>query len=85
LCDRLVAKRMIARVQSSANRRETYISLSGEGRRLVDRVTDRRRAEIRRIVRGIPTELTTPMVAALSAFADAAGEIPEQSWSLGWP
>jgi hypothetical protein len=24
------------------------------------------------------------LLAALLAFAEAAGEVPEQSWSLGW-
>jgi DNA-binding MarR family transcriptional regulator len=84
MCDRLVSKRLITRVQSEANRRETNISLSAAGRRLVDDVTERRRAEITKIVNRIPAKLTEPMVAALVAFADAAGEVPEQSWSLGW-
>jgi hypothetical protein len=25
-----------------------------------------------------------PVVDALQAFAEAAGEVPEQDWSLGW-
>jgi DNA-binding MarR family transcriptional regulator len=84
LCDRLVSRRLITRVQSAANRRETHITLSVKGRRLVDDVTRRRRHELRTIVRRLPAELTRPMIVALNAFADAAGEVPEQDWSLGW-
>lgn len=85
LCDRLVAKRLITRVQGVDNRRETHIALSPTGTRLVEDVTRRRRSELRAIVRRVPDDLTGPMVAALNAFADAAGEVPEQAWSLGWP
>src|SRR5262245_10375724 len=43
LCDRLVAKRLVSREQSPGNRRETVIAASRAGKRLVDRVTERRR------------------------------------------
>jgi DNA-binding MarR family transcriptional regulator len=84
LCDRLVSRRLITRVQGVANRRETHITLSVKGRRLVDDVTKRRRSELRTIVRRLPAELTQPMIVALNSFAAAAGEVPEQDWSLGW-
>jgi DNA-binding MarR family transcriptional regulator len=84
LCDRLVTKGLIGREISSASRRETTISLAAPGRRVVQEVSRRRRREIERIVARVPTELRASMVRALTAFADAAGEIPEQAWSLGW-
>lgn len=84
LCDRLVAKGLIGREVSSASRRETTISLAAPGRHVVQAVSRRRRREIERIVARVPAELRTSMVRALTAFADAAGEIPEQAWSLGW-
>lgn len=84
LCDRLVAKRLVTRTQSTDNRRETLIAASSAGSRVVDRVTELRRDEIARIVGRIPKGLRHPTVVALNAFAQAAGEIPEQSWSLGW-
>ena len=52
--------------------------------RLVAEVSRRRRAEIARIVRRMPSADRQAAVAALQAFADAAGEVPEQDWSLGW-
>jgi len=84
LCDRLVAKGLVKREPSRENRRETVISLSAKGRRLVDRVTERRRREIASIVERVSPELWGPTVVALRAFADAAGELPQQAWSLGW-
>jgi hypothetical protein len=37
-----------------------------------------------RIVRRIPVASRPQVVGVLQAFADAAGEVPEQEWSLGW-
>jgi hypothetical protein len=36
------------------------------------------------IVRRMPARDRQAAVVALQAFADAAGEVPEQDWSLGW-
>ena len=57
LCDRLVAKKLVTRTPGRDNRRETTISLSVKGRRLVDRVTVLRRREIEAIVERVPTDL----------------------------
>jgi DNA-binding MarR family transcriptional regulator len=84
MCDRLVAKKLVRRAAAKESRRETSISLTATGRRIVDRVTELRRTEIEHIVGRIPVALREPTVTALQAFATAAGEIPEQSWSLGW-
>ena len=84
LCDRLVTKDLVTRATDEGNRRETNIALKSSGRDIVDRVTSARRDEIARIVGRIPARLRQPTITALNAFADAAGEIPEQSWSIGW-
>lgn len=84
LCDRLVSKKLVRRTISRDNRRETTISLSDSGRRIVDEVTAIRRVEIGRIVGRIPAELRGPTVVALSAFSDAAGEVGDGAWKLGW-
>lgn len=84
LCDRLVAKHLVRREQSTASRREVTVDLLPAGRRLVGRVTARRRTEIEAIVGRVPSELRASVIAALGAFADAAGEVPEQAWSMGW-
>jgi DNA-binding MarR family transcriptional regulator len=84
LCDRLVARDLVSRGQREDNRRETQVTLSPGGSRIVARVTKQRRDEISHIVGRIPNNLRGPAVSALNAFAEAAGEIPEQAWSLGW-
>ncbi|MCU1398691.1 MAG: transcriptional regulator, MarR family [Acidimicrobiales bacterium] len=84
LCDRLVSKRLVRRAVSRENRRETTISLSPAGRDLVDRVTNIRRNEIAAIVARVPVQTRAAMVTALTAFAEAAGEPPINTWMLGW-
>ncbi len=84
MCDRLVSHGLVRRTIDRCNRRETVIALTPKGRDVVQRVTDVRRAEIGRIVERIPLDSRESMIAALEAFADAAGELPQHSWSLGW-
>jgi DNA-binding MarR family transcriptional regulator len=84
MCDRLVRKGLVQRRRETADRRAVRISLTAGGRALVDEVTRRRRAEIARILRRMPLADQGPVLVALRAFADAAGEVPEQAWSLGW-
>jgi DNA-binding MarR family transcriptional regulator len=84
LCDRLVAKGLVTRDHHPDNRREVVVTITPKGRTIVDDVTVARRREIATIVRRVPSELRPAMVDALQAFAEAAGEVPEQSWSLGW-
>jgi DNA-binding MarR family transcriptional regulator len=84
MCDRLVRKRLVVRRRGIDDRRVVRISLTEPGAELVSEVTQRRRAEIRRIVRRMPPASRELVVDALQAFAAAAGEVPEQDWSLGW-
>lgn len=74
MVDRLVAAGLATRDENPANRREVVVGLSRAGAELVWRVTDKRRAEIARIVRRMPAAQRDDLVAALDAFADAAGE-----------
>jgi hypothetical protein len=60
------------------------VSLTAEGIELVADVSRRRRAEISKIVGRMPSAHQASVVEALRHFADAAGEVPEQDWSLGW-
>lgn len=84
MCERLVRKRLVDRRRVSSDRRSVRLSLTPAGRQLVREVTQRRRAEIAKIVRRMPGEGRAPMLAALRAFADAAGELPAQDWAMGW-
>jgi DNA-binding MarR family transcriptional regulator len=84
LCDRLVRKGLVTREHSVSSRREVEVSLTDQGRLLVEGVTQRRRRAIAEIVRAIPPANRAALVTALGQFAEAAGEVPEQAWSLGW-
>ena len=60
------------------------VSLTASGAELVEEVSRRRRVEIAAIVERMPPTHRDRVVTALRTFADAAGEVPEQDWSLGW-
>jgi DNA-binding MarR family transcriptional regulator len=84
MCERLVRKHLVRRHRIASDRRGVRVSLTHEGRELVDEVTRLRRIEIAGILERLPAGDRRPMVAALRMFASAAGEVPEQDWSLGW-
>ncbi len=84
MCDRLVRKHLVTRRRATDDRRSVRISLTPTGGQLVADVSRRRRGEIQKIVRRIPTSQRALMVEALQEFSAAAGEVPEQDWSLGW-
>jgi DNA-binding MarR family transcriptional regulator len=84
LCDRLVRKGLVYRRTSPTSRREVEVGLREGGRRLVRTVTRRRRQAIAKIVGAIPPTHRYALVTVLREFSDAAGEVPEQAWSLGW-
>lgn len=87
MVDRLIAARLVSRAENKADRREVLIGLTDEGARLVREVTERRRAEIAAIVAAMPQERRHEVVAALNAFAEAAGEATpsvDTAARLGW-
>ena len=84
MSDRLVRKGLVVRRHDTTDRRLVRLTLSPAGRRLVDTVTGRRRAEIAALLAGIPAAQQAALVDALQQLAEAAGEVPEQDWSAGW-
>jgi DNA-binding MarR family transcriptional regulator len=87
MVDRLIAARLVTREANKADRREVLIGLTHEGARLVREVTERRRGEIATIVAAMPQEGREEVVAALNAFAQAAGEATpslDTAARLGW-
>ncbi|HEX2903977.1 MAG TPA: MarR family transcriptional regulator [Jatrophihabitans sp.] len=87
MIDRLLAADLVTRRDNPVNRREVVLGLTGEGEQLVRQVTAKRRREIARIVTGMPEGQRDGLVAALRAFAEAAGEPEPRSsvaTSLGW-
>jgi DNA-binding MarR family transcriptional regulator len=84
MSDRLVRKGLVRRQRLTSDRRTVRLSISGGGRELVAAVTERRRSEVQDIVRRLSASDSEQLVTTLRMFADAAGEVPEQDWSLGW-
>jgi DNA-binding MarR family transcriptional regulator len=84
MCDRLVKKKLIVRHSEQDDRRQVRLALTKNGLKLVSAVMGRRRREIEVILGSIAPEEQTVLVQALSRFAAAAGEVPEQDWSTGW-
>lgn len=85
MIDRLLATDLVTRQDNPNNRREVLLDLTESARRLVASVTARRRAEIAVIVEAMPDARRAELIAALHAFAGAAGEPePARSATLGW-
>jgi DNA-binding MarR family transcriptional regulator len=76
MVDRLVSGGLISRAANPASRRELLVTLTDTGASVVRSVTERRRAEISRIVGKMPEEARSGLVRALSAFAEAGEEPP---------
>ncbi|MFH0522024.1 MarR family winged helix-turn-helix transcriptional regulator [Streptomyces sp. M41] len=74
MVDRLIAAGLADRQTNPGNRRETMLRLTAEGRRIVDDVTARRRAEITAIVERLSPTQRLALVEALNAFNEAGGE-----------
>jgi DNA-binding MarR family transcriptional regulator len=84
VCDRLVDRRLIRRQRAQGDRREIRVALTEAGRVLVGEVTERRRTEIHRLVAAVPASARPRVVSGLRALAQAAGEVPDPDWALGW-
>ncbi|MFZ1063523.1 MAG: MarR family transcriptional regulator [Acidimicrobiales bacterium] len=84
MCDRLVAKGLIARASDLGDRRQVRLTLTKNGSRLVRTVTDRRRSEIAAILGSLDAKDQVVLVKALSQFASAAGEVADHEWFDGW-
>lgn len=85
--DRLVREELVDRRENPDDRRQVLLVPTAQGARLVEAVTERRRAEIARIVQTLPGEDRTALVAALEAFAAAANEPTagrDPAHPLGW-
>lgn len=83
LIDRLVRGGLVRRQRSRADRRSYQVALSPQGRALVAEVTQRRREEFQRHLSSLPAGQHQPVIAALRAISDAAGEAPERDLAIG--
>ena len=83
MCDRLVRKGLVRRSEGPSDRRETEIALSAKGRRIVDRVTERRWRDLTVIVSRMSERQRRDAIRGLTAFAEAAGEDVDATL-FGW-
>ncbi|MFJ9418844.1 MarR family winged helix-turn-helix transcriptional regulator [Streptomyces sp. NPDC101227] len=74
MVDRLEASGSVSRQANPGNRREVVLSLTAQGRELVERVLSHRHAEIAGIVSRLPAEQRAGLITSLRALTDAAGE-----------
>ncbi|MBD0841466.1 MarR family winged helix-turn-helix transcriptional regulator [Streptomyces sp. TRM68416] len=90
MVDRLITAGLADRQANPDDRRETLLRLTDEGRRTVEDVTARRRAEIAGIVERLTPAQRLALVEALAAFNEAGGEPPApvpddaEPHPLGW-
>jgi DNA-binding MarR family transcriptional regulator len=84
LCDRLERKGLVRRRPGvSSDRRVTPVSLTPKGRRLVQRVTDRRRRDLAEIASSMSPDDLDHVITSLTSFSVAAGEWPGVD-RFGW-
>ena len=80
MCDRLLRKGLIRRHRARADRREVLVSVTAAGREVVDHATAQRRELLAEILGRLSARQQAAVAAALQAFADAAGEVPDSQW-----
>lgn len=85
-CDKLIKSGLIDRGVSPDDRRHITLSLTTAGRRLVEKVTARRRSAIEKVLRTMSPAERDQLAASLSAFARASGEaVDDQALAVLWP
>ncbi|MEE1761270.1 MULTISPECIES: MarR family winged helix-turn-helix transcriptional regulator [unclassified Streptomyces] len=90
MVDRLIAVGLADRQTNPDNRRETLLRLTDEGRRAVEEVMARRRAELATVVERLAPRQRAALVDALTAFNAAGGEPAApaaddaEPYPLGW-
>jgi DNA-binding MarR family transcriptional regulator len=84
VCDVLVEKRLIRRRQAEGNRRTVEADLAASGRRLLEQVMNRRRRLIDEALSRMAPQAQRRLARGLAEFADAAGEVWDHAWILGW-
>ncbi len=74
ICDRLLKAGLLHRSEDPADRRSITLTLTDEGRALIDRLGAHRRNSIRRVLRKMSAHDRESLALALDSFTKAAGE-----------
>lgn len=83
-CDLLVDKDLIRRVAHPGDRRTVCAELAPRGRKMVAAVMRRRRRLIDAAIGRMAAPDRRRLASSLAAFAEAAGEVSDHAWTLGW-
>lgn len=84
-CERLVAKKLITRIDDPDDRRVLQLRLSPAGEAIVRKVMNARRDAVAPVLAAMSTTRRTDLVRSLRAFAAASGEIGDGDLSsLAW-
>jgi DNA-binding MarR family transcriptional regulator len=84
MCDRLVRKGLISRTRDEIDRREVNLEVTPSGHKIVEGVIERRRADVRDLLKRLPQDTRNQLVEALNVLANATSKAPEVHWSPGW-
>jgi DNA-binding MarR family transcriptional regulator len=85
VCDVLVDKKFIRRRSATGNRRTVWAELTAPGQKLVDQVMARRLGLIDDALARMTPEAQRRLARSLTEFAEAARELGDLAWTLGWP
>lgn len=83
-CDRLVARKLVARADDPADRRSLRLTLTPTGQRVVRRVTDARRAALAPLLAQMPADRRAVLVDVLREFASHSQPAHRDLWAMGW-
>ncbi len=85
-CDKLIKAGLLDRAVSEHDRRHITLTLTTAGRRLVEKVTARRRTAIEKVLRAMPAAQRDALAESLSNFANSAGEpVDDTMLAQFWP
>lgn len=84
VCDVLVEKKFIRRGPVNDDRRTVSATLTPKGQKLVDEVMEHRRRLVDEILTRMTPQGQRRLAQGLSELAEAAGELSDQAFTLGW-
>lgn len=86
LCERLVGQDLLDRTDDPADRRQLLLTLTPAGHRLVDAITEARRADLVPVLQQMTRTQRTELVNALQVFSTGCQDHEDERhlWSIGW-
>ncbi|GAA1968214.1 MarR family transcriptional regulator [Nocardioides panacihumi] len=79
-CERLSRLGLVTKQRSALDARIVEVSLSRQGKRLLDTVTDARRREVLAVLDRMEPAEAAAAIQALAAFSDTAREVHDADW-----